>query len=175
MIPATRWRRLALSVVVVAGVVVSLVVALTSPDVLLIAAPLLVGLTARSVFVPEGWASHGVVLTQVGAYAFAVDGTRTGFDWAAAVLVALAVLATHLSFALLAAWPPRAALPRQTAARTTTAFGVLGSLAVLAGLVGFVATSTPDTWAAWLVPAATLAMAGLLLLLRAPYQRGWRR
>ncbi len=175
MIPATRWRRTAVAVVAVAGVAVSLVVALTSPDVLLIAAPLLVGLTARSVFAPEGWAPHGVVLTQVGAYAMAIDGTRTVFDFAAAVLVALAVLATHLSLALLAAWPPRAALPRETAARTTTAFGVLGSLAVLAGLVGVLASSSPDAWAAWLVPAATLAMAGLLVLLRVPYQRGWRR
>ncbi len=175
MIAATRWRRLAVAVVSAAGAVVALVVAATSPDSLLVVVPLLLGLTVRSAFLPEGWAPHGLVLTQVGAYTLAINGTRTGIDWAAAVLVALAVLASHLCLGLLAAWPPRAPLPRETAARTSTAFGLLGSLAVLAGVLGALAGSTPDSWAAWLVPASAGALAVLLILLRAPYQRGWRR
>jgi hypothetical protein len=175
MIPATRWRRLAVAVVAVGAVLVALVVGMTSPDLLLVAGPLLLGLTLRSAFAPEGWAPHVLVLTEVAAYVLAIDGTRTGVDWAAAVLVALAVLATHLALSLLAAWPSRAPLPRETAGRTTTAFGLLGMLAVLAGVVGALAGSTPDTWAAWLVPASVLTLAGLLLLLRAPLQRGWRR
>jgi sterol desaturase/sphingolipid hydroxylase (fatty acid hydroxylase superfamily) len=137
--------------------------------------PLLLVLTVRGAFVPEGWAPHGLLLTQVGSYAMAVGTTVSGVDWATAVVVALAVLATHLSLSLLAAWPPRAPLPRETLARTTTAFGVLGSVAVAAGLVGALAGATPDSWAAWLVPAAVIALAVLLFVVRGPYERGVRR
>jgi hypothetical protein len=172
VIPATRWRRLVLAVVVAADVLVTLVVAVNSPDILVVVVPLLLVLTVRGALVPEGWAPHGLVLTQVGSYAMAVDTVRTGVDWAAAVLVALAVLATHLGLALRAAWPPRAALPRETANRTTTAFGVLGSVAVVAGLVGALAARTPETWAAWLVPAAVVGLAGLLWVLRGAYTAG---
>jgi hypothetical protein len=169
VIAATRWRRLVLAVVALADVVVTLVVAVGSPDILIVVVPLLLALTVRAAFVPEGWAPHGLVLAQAGSYAMAVGAVRTGVDWAAAVLVALAVLATHLGLALLAAWPPRAALPRETANRTATAFGALGSVAVLAGVVGALATATPVAWAAWLVPAAVAALAVVLWLLRGSY------
>lgn len=175
MIPATRWRRLALGVVVTADVLVTLVVAVSSPDILVVVVPLLLGLTVRGAFVPEGWAPHGLVLSQAGSYAMAVDVTRTGVDWASAVLVALAVLASHLALTLLAAWPPRAALPHATANRTVTAFAALGSVAVVAGLVGALATGTPVSWAAWLVPAAVVGLAGLLWALRDAYQPGLGR
>lgn len=175
MIPATRWRRLALAVVVVADVLVTLVVAVASPDILLVVVPLLLVLTVRGAFVPEGWAPHGLVLAQVGSYAVAVDVTRTGVDWATAVLVALGVVATHLALTLRAAWPPRAALPRETATRTTTAFAALSSVAVVAGLVGALAGGTPVAWAAWLVPVAVIALAALAWLLRGAYQGGVRR
>jgi hypothetical protein len=105
----------------------------------------------------------------------AVDVTRTGVDWATAVLVAVAVLATHLALTLLAAWPPRAGLPRETATRTTTAFAALASVAVVAGFVGALASGTPVAWAAWLVPAAVVALTVLLWLLRDAYAPGLRR
>lgn len=175
MIPATRWRRLALAVVVAADALVTLVVAVSSPDILLVVVPLLLVLTVRGAFVPEGWAPHGLLLAQVGSYAMAVDATRTGVDWATGVLVALAVLASHLALTLLAAWPPRAGLPRETANRTTTAFAALGSVAVVAGVVGALATGTPVSWAAWLVPAAVAGLAVLLWLLRGAYEQGLRR
>ena len=128
MIPASRWRRLALAGVSAADVLVVLVVAVSSPDILLVVVPLLVALTVRAGFAPEGWAPHGLVLAQVGSYAAAVELTRTGVEWASAVLVAVAVLASHLALTLLAAWPPRAGLPRDTANRTTTAFAALAHL-----------------------------------------------
>jgi hypothetical protein len=172
VIPATRWRRLALAVVVVADLFVTLVVAVNSPDILVVVVPLLLVLTIRGAFVPEGWAPHGLLLGQVGSYAMAVDVTRTGVDWGAAVLVALGVLGTHLAQSLLAAWPPRAGLPRETASRTTTAFAVLGSVAVLAGLVGGLASGSPVTWAAWLVPAAVVGLAALLWVMRGAFTAG---
>lgn len=172
MIPATRWRRLALAGVAAADLLVVLVVAVSSPDILLVVVPLLVALTVRAGFAPEGWAPHGLVLAQVGSYAAAVELTRTGVEWASAVLVAVAVLASHLALTLLAAWPPRAGLPRDTANRTTTAFAALASVAVVAGLVGALASGTPVTWAAWLVPVAVAGLAGLLWLLRGAYQPG---
>ncbi len=169
MIPARRWRGLALTAVVAADVVVGLVAALTSPDVLLIAVPLLVALTGRAAFAPEGWAPHLLVLTQVGAYAMATTTPGSAVEWAVAVLTALCVLATHLAFALLAAWPPRAPLPSDTAARTATAFASLGAVAALGGTVGGLVQATPDVWAAWLVPLAVLALGALLWALRDAY------
>jgi hypothetical protein len=169
VIPARRWRGLALAAVVAADLVVVLVVTLASPDVTLLAAPLLLAFTVRAAFAPEGWAPHLLVLTQVGGYAMAVTAPGTALDWAAAALTALAVLGTHLCLSLLAAWPRRAALPTATAQRTATAFAVLGSLAVLGGLVAALVQRTPDTWAAWLVPLAVAAVATLLWALRGSY------
>ncbi len=172
MIPATRWRRLAFSVVVLADLLVVLVLALAGPDVLPLAVPLLVVFTARAVFAPEGWAPHLLVLAQVGSYAMVSSTPAAVLDWAVVVLTALAVLATHLALSLLAAWPPRAALPSATAGRTATAFASLGGLAVAGGLAGALAGRTPDTWAGWLVPAAVAATAGLLWVLRSAYRPG---
>ena len=53
MIAATRWRRLVLAVVALADVVVTLVVAVGSPDILIVVVPLLLALTVRAAFVPE--------------------------------------------------------------------------------------------------------------------------
>lgn len=169
MIPARRWRGLALTVVVAADVAVGLVVAVTSPDILILVVPLLVAFTARAAFAPEGWAPHLLVLTQVGAYAMATTTPAAAVEWAVAVLTALCVLATHLAFALLAAWPPRAPLPSDTAGRTATAFASLGAVAALGGTVGGLLQATPDAWAAWLVPLAVLALATLLWALRDTY------
>lgn len=172
MIAARRWRGLAVAAVAAADVVVVLVVTLASPDTTLLVAPLLLAFTVRAAFAPEGWAPHLVVLTQVGGYAMAVGTPGSAFDWAVAVLTALAVLATHLCLSLLAAWPPRAPLPAATAQRTATGFAVLGALAVLGGLVAALVQATPDSWAAWLVPLAVAALAALLWALRGTYRLG---
>lgn len=164
-----------MGLVALADVVITVVVAVLSPDVLLLSVPLLLGLTVRSAFAPEGWAPHGLVLTQLGSYAMASTPPRSALDWSVAVLTAVAVFSTHLATSLLAAWPPRAGLPVATMTRWLTAGAVFGLLAVTAGAVGFVAGTTPDTWAPWLVPAGVAALAGLLWVLRVPYLRGLPR
>ncbi len=170
MIPSRRWRTLALTAVLVADLVVALVVALASPDILVLVVPLLLAFTARASFAPEGWAPHLLVLTQLGSYAMAVTAPASGLEWVVAVLTGLCVLATHLALALLAAWPPRAPLPRTTAARTATAFGSLGALTAAGGIVAALVQSTPDSWAAWLVPLAVIGLALLLWALRDAYR-----
>jgi hypothetical protein len=172
MIPARRWRGLALGVTAAADAVVVLAVALSTPNLLVFVVLILLALTVRAAFVPEGWAPHGLVFAQIGSYAMAVSAPDDGLGWALAVLTALAVVATHLALTLMAAWPPRAGLPAETASRTATAFAVLGTLAVAAGIVGGLAQATPDSWAAWLVPVGVAALAILLWMLRGPYLRG---
>ncbi len=81
-------------------------------------------------------------------------------DWAVAAVCAALVLGTHVLLALLAAWPPGAALPHATAARWARQTGVLAAAGMLAAMVGALAAATPVGWGPWLGALALAAVAG---------------
>lgn len=165
MIPAVRWRRSAQAMVVVADIVLLLIVVAQRPGGLPFALPLFVGATAWALLRPGSSGSLTLVVVQV----FTVGTSRTVpasvTDWAVAAVAAALVLVTHLALALLAAWPPGAALPRTTATRWGRQAGLLAAVGGVAALVGSFATATPVGWGPWVGALALLAVAGTTTLI----------
>ncbi len=160
MIPARRWRRTAVGVVVAADVVLVLLGAAALPGFVPFAVPVLVGATVWGLLRPGGWGALALVVTQVLAVGIPRAAPESLPDWALAAVAAAAVLVTHLALALLAAFPPGAALPVPTLRRWARQAGLLGTLGGVAAGVGLLAGSTPAAWGPWVLAAAFLLRRG---------------
>lgn len=161
MTPARRWRRGAAGVVVAADLLLLLLAGLTEPRTpLALALPLAV-LTAWALRRPGGWGPLTLLVGQAltvgtsGVLALGVAG------WALSAVAAALVLATHLTLALLAAFPPGAPLPRPTLRRWATQGGLLATGGAATALAGVLATRTPSSWGLLVL---TLALAALTVL-----------
>ena len=161
MIPATRWRRVAQGVVVAATVLVALSGAALHPELLPLAAGPLALATWWAVRRPGGWGPLALLVVDVFHLAVTRGAPETVTDWALAAVCGAALLATQLACALLAAWPPRAALPTATARRWLTQGGVLAAATGAAAVVGVLGTATPVSWRPW-VGAAALGLVGVV-------------
>ena len=160
MIPARRWRPVATGLVVMAGLLLVLLAAPASTGVVLAFVALgLAVLTGWALWRPGGWGSLALVVAQV----WTVVGTRGVpedlLGWLLAFALAVAVLGTHLSLAMLAAWPPGAGLPSSTARRWGRQTGVLVVLTALAAGVAVLAGRTPLGWEVPLGAVAVLLLA----------------
>lgn len=164
MTPARRWRRAAAGVVLAADVLLLLTAAVTAPVPALALVVPLAAVTLWALRGPAGWGAVWLLAGQVltvglsGVLALGPGG------WALAALSGLLVLATHLSLALLAAFPPGAGLPAATLRRWAGQGALLGAGGGGTALAGFVATGSPTTWGLPVVTAATLALAALAAL-----------
>jgi hypothetical protein len=125
------------------------------------AALLLAGATFWGLMRPGGWGGFALVLAQILAVGIPRGVPETVGEWGVAVVSAAAILVTHLSLALLAAWPAGAALPRESAARWLRQGGWLVLTAVGAGGLGVAGTSTPISWGPWLLAVALVVLAGV--------------
>lgn len=166
MIPATRWRRAAAAIVIVADVVVLGVVATLLAPLIPFVAVGLIGATAWGVWRPGGWGAFALVLWQALGVAVAGRSPTTTLEWALASVAAIAVCATHLALSLLAAWPVRAALPTATAWRWARQAAFLAWAAIAAAALGASAAATPTALGPWLVAAALALVAGVTAHLR---------
>ncbi len=171
MIPAARWRAVALAVVVLADLVVLGVVTTLTVGLLLVAALLLAAATLWGLLRPGGWGALALVLTQVGLVATAGHSPETAADWALAAVAAIAVCATHLTLSLLGAWPVRAALPTPTALRWLSQAAFLAWAAILAAGLGAVAARTPLGAGPWVLAAGLLLLAGVTVQLHLTSRR----
>ncbi|MBR7742843.1 hypothetical protein KC207_05995 [Phycicoccus sp. BSK3Z-2] len=159
MIPARRWRPTTWAAVGGADLLVVLLAAPGSTGLVLTLVVLaLVVLTGWALWRPGGWGALALVVAQVWAAVATRPAPVTPVEWALVVAVATGVLVTHLSLALLAAWPPGAGLPRPTAARWGRQVGALALGGGLAAVVAAVASSTPLGWEVRLGAVAVLLL-----------------
>ncbi|MEO7422181.1 MAG: hypothetical protein ABIU87_07290 [Ornithinibacter sp.] len=161
MIPAARWRTVALAVVVLADLVVLGVVTTLMLGLLAVAALLLAAVTTWGLLRPGGWGALALVLTQVAVVATAGHSPETAADWALAAVAAIAVCATHLTLSLLGAWPVRAALPTPTALRWLSHAAFLAWSAILAAGLGALASRTPLDAGPWVLAVGLILLAGV--------------
>jgi hypothetical protein len=165
VIPATRWRRAAAGTVLAADAVVVLAGAAVLPGFVPFALVLLAGATVWGLMRPGGWGAFVLVLVQALCVGVPRGAPVTLTDWAVSAVCAAAVLATHVSCALLAAWPAGAALPRETAARWLRQTGALVGVVLGATVLGLLFTATPYRWAPWILAVALTLVAGVGALL----------
>lgn len=171
MIPATRWRRLAVAVVVCCDLVVLAVVASSGVAFIAFTAVLIAATTAWGLLRPGGWGALALVLSQVAVLATAGHSPQAAADWALAAGAAIAVCATHLTLSLLGAWPTRAALPTATALRWLSQGAFLAWAAILAAGLGALATRTPLGAGPWLLALGLALLAGVSAHLRVSTRR----
>lgn len=150
-----------MAVVVIADLVVLGVAGALLPGLLIIAAVLLAAVTTWGLLRPGDWGGFVLVLAQVGLMVLAGSPPETLGDWVLATAAAVAVCATHLALSLLAAWPVRAALPTATALRWLSQAAFLAWAAILAAVLGAVATTTPLGAGPWVLAAGLALLAGV--------------
>ena len=136
MTPARRWRRAAAGIVVGLDVVLLVLGAAAIPGFTPYALPVLAGATVWGLLRPGGWGALALVLAQVLTVTVPRAAPESVTDWAVAAVAAAAVLLTHLVLALLAAFPPGAALPGATLRRWGRQAGLLATLGGVAAGVG---------------------------------------
>ncbi|QKE85353.1 hypothetical protein [Arthrobacter sp. NEB 688] len=158
MTPARRWRRTATLLVVLADVLLLGLASLSTPVTALVLTLPLAGLTWWGLRRPGRWGATLLVVAQVVVVGTSGAAPADIGGWAAAVLAAALVLATHLCLALLAAFPPGAGLPRATLRRWASQGGLLATAGAAAAVVGLLGSRTPSAWGTVVV---TLALAGL--------------
>ncbi len=172
MTPARRWRRAAAGIVVGLDVVLLVLGAAAIPGFTPYALPVLAGATVWGLLRPGGWGALALVLAQVLTVTVPRAAPESVTDWAVAAVAAAAVLLTHLVLALLAAFPPGAALPGATLRRWGRQAGLLATLGGVAAGVGALGTATPQAWGPWVLAAAFLLVAATAALVRQRTRRG---
>ena len=172
MIPASRWRRVAAATVLVADALLVVRALPSGPDTVLAVAVVLLAATAWALWRPGGWGGHVLVVAQVGSAVGGRAAPELAGDWVLAAVAAAAVVVTHLVLALLAAWPPGAALPTSTARRYAGQAGTLVGLGAAAAAVSLVAAGTPPGWDLVLGAVAILALALVTAQLTVLIRRG---
>lgn len=158
MIPAERWRPPAVGIVVGAALLVVLVGAAVRPVSVLFAVPALLVSLWWALRRPGGWGALALLVVEVLLLAAFLDAPGSVTDWAVAALCGVALLGTHLALALLAAWPPRAALPAATARRWLLQGAVLAAAGGVAAFLGVLGSVTPVAWGPWVGAGALLAV-----------------
>lgn len=172
MIRNRTWRAWAVGAVVGADAVVLLVTGANVPTFL----PFVLGALALGTLWalrrPGGWGAFTLLVLQVLGITLPTAQPRSALAWALTVASACAVIVTHVSLALLASWPRRADLPRETVRRWVLQTAALVWVAVLAAMAGLVASSTSQALIPWLGALALALVAGLAWQLRAATRRG---
>lgn len=171
MIPDSRWRRTVVAGVLAADLLVLFVAGAALPGFAPIALGVLVATTLWALARPGGWGALALLLGQLLCVAVPGRAPATAADWVLAAASAAALLVTHLGLALLASWPRRAALPRESAARWARQTASLVWAGIAAGAVGAVATSTPLGWGPWVGALALGLVAVLVWQVRAATRR----
>lgn len=171
-VESRTWRRAAVATVVAADVVVLLAGGSTIAGFMPFAGAALAVSTALAVRRPGGIAALLLLVVQVGAATVPARVPGDLLSWALAAAVGAAVLATHLALALLAAWPVRAALPRETLQRWLVQGASLALLGVAAAGLGAVLSLTPSAWGPWVAAGAIALVAAMAWTVRGATRRG---
>ena len=165
-VASRTWRGAALAVVVAAGVTVVLAGAADLPGFIPYSALVVLLATLWAVRRPGGWGALALLVAQVLAATVPWAAPTSLVDWALAAAAATAVVTTHLSLALLAAWPVRAELPRPTLDRWVGQGAVLVLVGLGAALAGGLASRTPVSWGPFVGTLALLLLAALAWTVR---------
>ncbi|MFQ6172969.1 hypothetical protein ACK8HX_15265 [Oryzobacter sp. R7] len=171
-VESRTWRRTAVATVVVADVVVLLAGGAAIAGFVPFAAGALALFTLLALRRPGGHAALGLLLVQVLAATVPSGAPGDLRGWALAAAVGTAVLATHLALALLAAWPVRAALPRETLRRWLAQGAALTLLGVAAAGAGAALSLTPSAWGPWVAAGALALVAAMAWTVREATRRG---
>lgn len=159
MTPAGRWRPVAVLGIVAADVLLLLLTALSLPRTAAVLAVPVALATAWALRRPGRWGASILLLLQVLLVLVSGGPPADVGGWAAAAVAAALVLSTHLALALLAAFPPGAALPASTRRRWSVQGGLLAASGAAVALLGTLATNTPASWGLALVTLAVAALA----------------
>ncbi|WP_377643607.1 hypothetical protein [Oryzobacter terrae] len=160
-VPSRVWRGAATGVVVLAGVAVVLAGGSSIAAFVPFSGGAVLVATIWALRRPGGWGPTALLVVQLLAATVPWGVPDSALDWALAAAAATAVLATHLSLALLAAWPVRADLPRATLARWVGQGAALTLVGVVAALGGALATRTPVSWGPVVGTLALVALSAL--------------
>ena len=170
-VPSRRWRGTAAGIVCLSGAVVVLVGGSATVGIMAFTAVPVALVTVWALRAPSGWGALTLLVVQALAALVPWGVPRSTVDWALAAAAGCAVLATHLCLSLLAAWPVRADLPRQTAARWLRQGAVLSLLTVLAAGLGLLMSTTPTAWGPFVAASALIVIAALAWVVRIATRR----
>ncbi|WP_392545072.1 hypothetical protein [Oryzobacter telluris] len=170
-VASRTWRGAAVGVVAAGGVTVVLAGAADLPGFIPYSAIAVLLATLWAVRRPGGWGAFALLVVQVLAATVPWAVPTSLVDWALAAAAATAVVTTHLSLALLAAWPVRAELPRASLDRWVRQGAVLVLVGVVAALVGALASRTPISWGPFVGTLALLLLAALAWTVRLATRR----
>ena len=171
MIRNRTWRAGALGAVLGADLLVVLVGGSAVPSFVPFLLVALAGATLWALARPSGWGPLALLLVQVLGLGVSTADPRTVIAWVLTAASAAAVLVTHLALTLLASWPRRVDLPRETARRWVLQTAALVWVAIAAAGVGIASTTTPQGWAPWVGALALGLVAVLAWQLRAATRR----
>jgi hypothetical protein len=166
VIPNRTWRGAAVGTVLAADLVVLLVAGAGLPGFIAVALGVLAVATVWGLAQPGGWGAFVLLLVQFLCVGIPGGVPETIRDWALAAASAAAILATHVALTMLATWPRRADLPRETARRWALQTASLLWAGIAAAAVGAVATLTPTGWAPWLGALALGLVAAVIWQVR---------
>ncbi len=170
-VPSRVWRGAAVGVVVAADATVVLAGGSSLPGFIPFSGAVVLVATLAALRRPGGFGALGLLVVQVLAATVPWEVPSDLLDWALAAAASAAVLATHLSLALLAAWPVRADLPRATLARWLQQGAALTLLGVLAALAAALASRTPLGWGPFVGTTALVLLAALAWTVRLATRR----